>query len=207
MKWWERLGRVVEARQLSVEAISTRSGVPVKSVYGYINGDVENPRGDVVKRLAGAVDMSEQELRYGNGPQHLVTAKRIPLLDMHKLGKLKTGEDPLSQWDGVTTAEVPVDIPDGCFAVILSDESMEPEFKKGSMLICNPKAPIIPGKYVVVIMPDAEDALFGQFQPMGYKDMRRFTLIRSGEHYPNIEFGGKLKGYVLARAIKHVRDI
>jgi phage repressor protein C with HTH and peptisase S24 domain len=207
MKWWERLGRVVEARKLSVEEISARSGVPVKSVYGYINGDVENPRGDVIKRLAEAIGMSEQELRYGSGPQHLVTAKRIPLLDMHKLGKLKVGENPLSQWDGVSTAEVPVEIPEGCFAVLLADESMEPEFKKGSVIICDPNAPIIPGKYVVVVMPDSEDALFGRFRPVGYKDLRRFTLIRTGEDYPEIEFGAKVKGFIIARAIKHVRDI
>jgi transcriptional regulator with XRE-family HTH domain len=207
MKWWERLGRVIEARNLSVEAISARSGVPVKSVYGYINGDVENPRGDVIKRLAEAIGMSEQELRYGNGPQHLVSAKRIPLLDMEKLGKLKPGENPLSQWDGVSTAEVPVEIPDGCFAVILADESMEPEFKKGSVIICDPNAPIIPGKYVVVVMPDSEDALFGRFRPMGYRDLRRFTLIRTGADYPEIEFGAKVKGFIIARAIKHVRDI
>jgi SOS-response transcriptional repressor LexA len=202
MKWWERLARVIEARDLSAKA-----NVPLKSLYGYINGDVENPRGDVIKRLAEAIGMSEQELRYGNGPQQLVTAKRIPLLDMQKLGKLKAGENPLSQWDGVSTTEVPAEIPDGCFAITLADESMEPEFKKGSVIICDPNAPILPGKYVVVVMPDTEDALFGRFRPMGYKDLRRFTLIRTGTDYPDIELGAKVKGFIVARAIKHVRDI
>lgn len=207
MTWWERLGRAIAARNLSVEDVAARSRVPVKSLYGYLKGDVENPRGDVIRRLAGTVGMSEQELRYGDRPQNLAKAKRIPLLDMHKLGKLKAGEDPLSQWDGVTTAEVPVDIPDGCFVVNLIDESNEPEFMKGSMVICDPKAPILPGKYVVVIMPEAEDALFGRFRPAGYRDTRRFTLIRSHKDYPDIEFGGKVKGIIIARAIKHVRDI
>lgn len=195
------------ARNLSVEDVALRARVPVKSLYGYLKGDVENPRGDVIRRLAGTVGMSEQELRYGDSPQNLAKAKRIPLLDMHKLGKLKTGEDPLSQWDGVSTAEVPVDIPDGCFVVNLIDESNEPDFMKGSMVICDPKAPVIPGKYVVVIMPDVEDALFGRFRPAGYRDMKRFTLMRSHKDHPDIEFGGKVKGIIIARAIKHVRDI
>jgi transcriptional regulator with XRE-family HTH domain len=207
MMWWERLGRAMTARNQSVEDVAKRARVHVKSLYGYLKGDVENPRGDVVLRLAGAVGMSEQELRYGDGPQNLTRAKRIPLLDMHKLGTLKAGEDPMSLWDGVSSAEVPVEIPDGCFVTSLTDESNEPEFMKGSMVICDPKASILPGKFVIVIMPDVEEALFGRFRPMGYRDTRRFTLIRSHKDYPDIEFGGKVKGFIIARAIKHVRDI
>lgn len=207
MRWWERLGRAMTARNLSVEDVAKRAQVHVKSLYGYLKGDVENPRGDVVPRLAGAVGMSEQELRYGDSPQNLAKAKRIPLLDMHKLGALKPGEDPLSLWDGVSTAEVPVHTPDGCFVITLIDESNEPEFMKGSTVICDPRAPILPGKFVVVAMPDVEDALFGRFRPSGYRDTRRFTLFRSHKDYPDIEFGGKVKGLIIARAIKHVRDI
>lgn len=207
MKWWERLARVIEARHLSVEEVAVKARVPAKSLYGYLNGDVDNPRGDVVKRLAGTVGMSEQELRFGDGPQNLTKAKRIPLLDMRKLGTLKLGENPLSQWDGVSTTEVPIDIPDGCFAVALIDDGMEPDFPKGSMVICDPKAPIVPGKYVVVVMPDDRDVLFGRFRPAGYRDTKRFTLVRTGKDHPDIEFGGKVKGFIIARAIKHVRDI
>ena len=88
------------------------------------------------------------------------------------------------------------------------DESNEPEFTKGSMIICDPKAPIIPGKYVVILVPDDQEALFGKFRPMGYKDMKRFKVLRTNPDYPQeIEFGGKVKGLIIARAIKHVRDI
>lgn len=207
MKWWERLGRVMEARKQSVEDVAARAQVPVKSLYGYLKGDVENPRGDVVRRLAGTVGMSEQELRFGDNPNNLARSKRIPLLDMHKLGALKAGADPLTVWDGVSTAEVPVEIPDGCFVTSLIDESNEPDFMKGSTVICDPKAAIVPGKFIVVIMPDVQDALFGRFRPMGFRDTRRFTLIRSHKDFPDIEFGGKVKGLIIARAIKHVRDI
>ena len=64
MTWWERLSLEMSARNLSPEDVASRSGVPVKSVYGYLKGDVENPRGDTLRRLANAVHMSEQQLRY-----------------------------------------------------------------------------------------------------------------------------------------------
>jgi transcriptional regulator with XRE-family HTH domain len=207
MKWWERLGRVMVSRNLSVEVVAERARVHPKSLYGYLKGDVDNPRGDVVQRLAGAVGMSEQDLRYENGPIEPGDSKRIPRLDMHKLGALTAAQDPLSTWDKVTFANVPADLPDDCWAMTLQDDSNAPEFRKGSLLIFHPKAPIEPGCYVVAVTPDDRMAHFGRFRPAVYGDTKRFTIVRCNPDYPDIEIGGKLKGFVLARAIKHVRDI
>lgn len=195
------------ARDLSPKDVAARARLPVKSLYGYLQGDVANPRGDLLRRLAGAVGMSEQELRYGDGFSNLTILKRIPLLDMAKIGALRVNDDPMTQWDQVTLVAVPVDVPDGCWVIVINDESCEPEFHKGSMVICDPNAEILPGKYVIAVLTDHKRAVFGRYRPSGYRDTKRFTLIRTNPDYPDIEVGVKVKGFVLARAIKHVRDI
>ena len=207
MEWWNRLGRAMTARNLSAKDVAARARVPLKSLYGYLQGDVANPRGDLLRRLAGAVGMSEQELRYGDGFANVTILKRIPLLDMSKIGSLRVNDDPMTQWDQVSLVQVPVEVPEGCWAIIINDESCEPDFPKGSMVICDPNAEILPGKYVIAVLTDDKLAVFGRYRPSGYKDARRFTLIRTNPDYPDIEVGTKVKGFLLARATKHVRDI
>ena len=65
MTWWERLKTVMEAGKLSPEDVAKRANVSVTSLYGYLRGDVAQPRGDAVARLARAVHTTESALRYG----------------------------------------------------------------------------------------------------------------------------------------------
>ena len=208
MQWWERLARVMEARRLSPEVVAERARVNLKSLYGYLKGDVDQPRGNVVKRLAGAVGMTELALRYGNNePSGVVQLKRIPLLDMNRLGTLKAGEDPLSTWDGTTMVSVPADVPDGAYGVTLLDAANSPEFSAGDMVICDPTAEVEPGRWVVAVLSDEERARFARFRPLAHGDKRRFRLIHANADFPDIEVSGKVKGFILARVIKHIRDV
>lgn len=207
MTWFERLRRVIETRDLSVEEVARRARVPAKSLYGYLKGDVDNPRGDIVKRLAHAVGLTEQALRYGDIPSNVVSLKKIPLLEMNKLGTLTASDDPLSVWDGVTNVSVPADIPDGSYGVTLVDESGGEDFKAGEIVICNPGADVTPGRYVIAVLTDEKQALFAQYRPAAHRNKKHFFLKQPSEHYPEIEVGKQVKGFVLARAIKHIRNI
>jgi transcriptional regulator with XRE-family HTH domain len=71
MQWWQRLDRSMKAQRLSPDTVAERAGINIKSVYAYLNGRVDHPRGDIVKRLAAAVGMTEVALRDGgaNGLQ------------------------------------------------------------------------------------------------------------------------------------------
>ena len=206
MRWWERLSKIIEARDLLDEQVAKDARVPVKSLYGYLKGEVDNPRGDVVQRLARAVQTSEQALRYGDTPAH-VPLRRVPLLDMSKLGTLKANQDPLSVWDGISYATVPGDVRDGAFAVALTDNSGEPEFQEGDLIICDPAADVVPGRYVLTIATDDKATHFGRYRPTAHGDRRNFKIKPRNEDYPEVEIGGKTKGFILGRAIKHIRNI
>jgi len=208
MNWWTRLKRSMEDRRLSPEDVAKRAGVNVKSVYAYLAGRVENPRGDVVKRLARAVDLSEMELRHGGDlPANIVPLKKVPLLDMRKLAKLKPSQDPMSTWDGTSVVSVPMDVPDRAYGITLIDDANAPEFTTGDVVICDPGEEIIPGRFVVAVLTEEQQAHFARFRPLSYGDTKRFKLVRGSEDYPDIEVGGKVKGFILARGIKHIRSI
>lgn len=208
MEWWERLGRIIESRNLDIGDVAKSAGIPVKSLYGYLKGETPQPRGDRVARLARAVHVSEPDLRHGNGSGTTVVLKRIPLLDMNKLGTLKTATNPLSVWDGITQVSVQTEIPDGAYGVRLADESGEPLFKQGDVIICDPGAEIVPGRFVVAVLTDEERAVFAKYRPAAHRQLRHFFLRPPNEDFPEIEVNSKThKGFILARAVKHIRDI
>lgn len=207
MEWWERLKLAMVARRLSPEYVAEKAGVNLKTLYGYLKGDVEHPRGSTVRRLAEAVQMTEPELRHGEVPANTVTFKRIPLLDMVKLAKLKPGQDPLETWDRTSFVPVPADIPDTAYGVRLVDESGGNTFKRGEVIVCDPGADPIPGRFVVAVtMGNPGRAHFARYKQMGLSP-KRFILEHENKSFSDVEVGGNLKGFILARAIKHIRDI
>ncbi len=208
MKWWQRLQIVMTENKVSPEAIADATNIPVKSVYGYLKGVVENPRGDVIRKLAGAVGLDESELRYGEKVENIVQLKKIPLLDMNKLGTLRPDERALTAWDGVAMVSVPgVSVSESAFAVRLTDESGAPEFHANEIVICEPDTPATPGRMVIAAIHNQSMGVFRRFRPSSQFDHGKFTLVAPNPDYPQITVDADNPGHVIARATKHVRDI
>lgn len=210
MTWWQRLAKILETRGITPEHLAQVSGVPIKSIYGYLKGSVENPRGDVLRRLAAGAMTTEAYLRYGNSPAITAppTIKKIPLLKMSAFATLQVPGDHLSAWDGATEVIVPPTTPDGCYAVEIEDESNSPEFSVGDYLICDPQARIEPGRVVIAVIPGANLAVFGRFKPASrIKPEAGFTIEHAHPDYTATTVDPANPGFVVARAIKHVRNI
>ena len=100
----------MEAGKLSPEDVAKRANVSVTSLYGYLRGDVAQPRGDAVARLARAVHTTESALRYGSDdpPNVQDDSANEPVLQIHKaleaFGKLtfdelrSTSDDKLTEF-------------------------------------------------------------------------------------------------------------
>jgi len=207
MKWWERLDAELKRRGETARWLARESGVPEKSVYGYLRGGVDNPTGDIMPKLARAVGWTERELRYGPASERTVDLKSIPLISLERLGKLRIGQDPMAVWDQVSVVAVPVETPAAAFGVTLDDESGEPEFHEGDVVICVPQTAVAPGKYVIATLDTKGVGVFRKYRPRSSDDNEQFTLIAPNEDFPVIEVGPNNPGHVIARAIKHIRDI
>jgi SOS-response transcriptional repressor LexA len=207
MTWWERLKAELKRRGKTARWLARESRVPEKSIYGYLRGDVDNPTGDIMLKLAQAVGWTESQLRYGIASSVTIDLKQIPLITLEQLGKLRIGQDHMAVWDQVSVVAVPMETPTAAFGVTLNDESGEPEFHVGDVVICVPQTSVAPGKYVIAVLDAKSQAVFRKYRPRSADDDQVFGLIAPNDDYPVIDVSPDNPGHVIARAIKHIRDI
>nr|WP_029924433.1 helix-turn-helix domain-containing protein [Ochrobactrum sp. UNC390CL2Tsu3S39] len=65
MKWWERLQQRIDELGWSKAELSRRSGINYDSINKYLRGDIDNPRGNILEKLADTVERSVLWLRDG----------------------------------------------------------------------------------------------------------------------------------------------
>lgn len=65
MEWHERLQRQIDKLGIDMAELSRRSGVNYDSINKYLRGDVKQPRGNILAKLAKAVGVTEIWLRDG----------------------------------------------------------------------------------------------------------------------------------------------
>jgi transcriptional regulator with XRE-family HTH domain len=153
----ERLKAAMDARKLSPEFVAKKAGVPIKSLYGYLEGDVERPRGTIVRRLAEAVQMTEPQLLYGELPSKgFVRAGRIvPMIAVH---------DAIAMPASYNAQEY-VHTHFGCsgkaFAIEVFDTRNAPEFQREQRLIIDPAEQPQPGDMVLAFIDG--DPIFGKY--------------------------------------------
>jgi ribosome-binding protein aMBF1 (putative translation factor) len=63
--WSERLRSAMKDRALSCAELARRARLPAEIVRKYVLGDVDNPRGDKLERLADTLKVQVAWLRYG----------------------------------------------------------------------------------------------------------------------------------------------
>lgn len=205
MAWWNRVNQLLAARGMSAADLARASGIPAKLMYKYLEGKVDNPRGDALKRMADALGTSEQFLRF---EVTTVELKRIPLLSLKDIGRIKKGQPPIDAWDGVTYVAVPKDVSNQAFGVaIAGDESNSPEIGPNDIVVCEPEAPRLPGKYVLAVFERVGRAVIGRYKPARMGDADNFQILHDNSHYPTDEVDKRNPGFVVARATKHIRDI
>lgn len=208
--WWERLALIIQSRGITPERLADESGIPLKSIYGYLKGVVDNPRGNVIARLAQAAGTTEAYLRYGSNASqtHAAVLRKIPLIKLNAFATIQMPNDYMLAWDGVSEVTAPNNLSEQCYAVEITDESGGDEFKCGDILICDPVAPIEPGRVVVAVIPSATLAIFGRYRPHSrVKPDAGFTIEHAHKDYTPTVAGADAPGFVVSRAIRHVRNI
>lgn len=65
MKWWNRLDQRMQELGWSKAELSRRSGITYDSINKYLRGDTDNPRGNVLEKLAETIDKPLLWLRDG----------------------------------------------------------------------------------------------------------------------------------------------
>lgn len=206
MKWWQRLQIERKTRNLSVEDLAEKTGIPVKSVYGYLSGKVKEPGPGIVELLANAVGLAEQKLRFEENGARVVDTSTIPLLKLNKLGTLQRSQHPLSVWDGHSVIKTGDDIGSNAFAAVIEDDSGFPAFENGDTIIFDESAPA-PGKHALVVLEKQKVAVVRRYKPAKFGDDTEFELIPVNDLYPKIQVNEANPGRIIGRAIAFQRSL
>lgn len=130
------------------------------------------------------------------------TANDVPLLTWHKLSQLSVGIVELERYTDVRMLPCPLPHSDKTFALTIEGGDMEPKFRVGEIIFCDPKREPFNGDFIIV------RALLGAFpilrqlmiEPSGHRFLRSLNpswpqsiipLSESGEILATVIFKGE----------------
>jgi len=131
-KWHLRLGDHLQRKGWSQVEFSDRAGVSVDSVRKYLRGDVAQPRGDSLAKLANCLGVHLLWLRDGIGPE----ISRIPVVGYIGAGESFVPIDDLAPGAGHEYIEMDLAGADP-IAVEVRGNSMLPVYRPGDSLLCS----------------------------------------------------------------------
>jgi repressor LexA len=132
--WSKRLWRALEWKGWSQRELAKRANIDEQKVYKYLQGKVEQPRGDTMLRLADALGVTESWLRFESGS----AVVRIPVVGRVAAGEsfIPFDDNPLGS--GYDEIDFSLDDADP-IAVEVRGESMLPVYRPGDYLLCSRK--------------------------------------------------------------------
>ena len=130
--WSNRLARALSWKGWSQRELARRADLNEQKVYKYLQGKVDQPRGDTLLRLADTLGVTESWLRYEVGP----AVVSIPVV-----GRIASGEsfvpfDDAPMGGGYEEIEFTLEDADP-IAVEVRGESMLPVYRPGDYLLCS----------------------------------------------------------------------
>jgi transcriptional regulator with XRE-family HTH domain len=130
--WSKRLWRALEWKGWTQRELARRAGIDEQKVYKYLQGKVDQPRGDTMLRLADSLGVTESWLRFEVGP----AVVRIPVVGRVAAGEsfLPFDDNPLGS--GYDEIEFTLDDADP-IAIEVRGESMLPVYRPGDYLLCS----------------------------------------------------------------------
>ncbi len=199
--------------------LARRSDVPYENIAKYGRGEVQNPRGNAIGKIAYAFSRTEQELLFGVAQEAKVPnygilnslngTKRLARVSLTNLSQHKAGHDILHVWPGDMSVVADESLSATCFAVQMEDGSMLPDIKPGEILICDPEADLEPGCFVVAIIhgqPKAVIRKYRLYKPRG-SSATKIEQKPLNDDFPTEVIETQSAGHVIARALFATRKL
>ncbi|MGH1353425.1 MAG: helix-turn-helix domain-containing protein [Methyloligellaceae bacterium] len=163
MKWYQRTQQKLEDLGWTGAELSRRAGIEIKTIYKYLDGVVENPRGNVLSRISKALGVTEQWLRYGADEPNVSfstqenidpTYVQVPIIDGNTLSLLVKGDIeystvllqsklmPFMKKDNYSNELVSISI---------DDDKNYPDLARGDLVIIDKNQEPEHGKFAVAI--------------------------------------------------------
>lgn len=166
MAWHDKLNALQEARGWTVPELAREMGHPddkelIDRIHKWKAGGVKQPRGNALKELARAFNVTTAELRDDEPevlafrpPPKFLGDRDLPVYSSAEGGQgtMVVNTDPI-EW--VPRPWYLGNVRDG-YAVLVVGDSMEPVFEAGDMAVVNPRLPPRKDKNVVLVSRESE---------------------------------------------------
>lgn len=202
-EWHGRLRELLDKRGWTVVELAKRTGVPEQSLYKYIQGRIDVPRGDALSRIAEALGTTELFLSHGIADKTLVNnalaTRLLPVINLtHWAGGADV--DLRTMVEGaVKSVPVPSDAagPDA-FACLVQDNAMN-ALPRGSYVVVDPDQSAEPGRYVLAWSAAARRAVVRRWRALDLHGAG--VLLADSPDYPPIPLADASDGRVVGRVV------
>ena len=202
--WSERLKEWCLDKGWTRAELIRRSGVNRDLVYKYWDGTVQNPRGDIMDRLAAPFEKTGLELHHG--VSRVIGNLEIPLLEANEVGTITPSQNVSDVWGGVHMMAVPAELAENTFSFKVYDNSCAPKFEAGDIVICEEVRDATPGKFVIAKVNGFPHGLLRRYRPRNAVDKSCFALIATNEDFPDIEVDQAHPGFIVGQVLKVIKD-
>jgi SOS-response transcriptional repressor LexA len=151
--------------------------------------------------------------KYTNGREVSVNSRRIPVLSDIQAG------DPrrvvVDYHAGAGMSEIAVDgeleqeLGLGAFALVISGNSMEPDYREGDVVVVDPDVKPWPGDIVVALIESEEGSTIKKYRSRGNDETGHhiFELVPINEDYQTITVSSKNPGHIIGTVVEHRRNL
>ncbi len=212
----KRLSLAIKEANASKSELARACNVKPASVSDWLSGKSKSMRAEYALKAAAFLNVNPVWLSTGEGSMKMdgnvlpsnLGVKKIPLLSFVQAGELTdVGQLTLDHFDDFLYVDDSID--DGCYGLIVSGRSMEPEFREGDKLVIDPNLRPNPGDFVVARGENFEcnNFTFKKYRPRGIDENGNeyFELVPLNEDYPSI-FSNRTPCLVVGVMIQHIRE-
>ena len=211
--------RIRESRKkagLTQEALARECGVSRAAVAQW-EGDVTKPSLDHLQEAAETLDAWLPWLTtgaWGLSPsqqnaldQAQPVQRPVPVVDYFHAGKWDLITDPRMLDEGIKFITTDLDVGSMAFALIVTGESMLPEFQDGDLIIIDPEVVPKPGDFVIAKLDLQADGTFLKYRPRGTDKKRQpiIELVPLNEDWPTQTINAKNPGHIIGTLVEHRR--
>ena len=219
----EEIGRRIEAERkalgLTRKALAELTDDLKQSRINNWERGIRTPGPEEIKQLAKALNISPAFLMC------LTDEKRpkkipglgalIPLLENKQARDPKTHIQTIRHEENAEAvtfipidAEISAQLSEYAFALKMLDDSMDPELRRGDILIIDPNKAPSPGGFVVAVMGDNEEVVIRRYKQLSASnDHQRFELLAENTHWADMRDASQMKCILIGAVYRLLRNL
>lgn len=137
MTWHDRLRQLVAEKELTMADLARLSGVPYDSVNKYMRGDIDQPRGNTLEKLAVALGTNKLFLTTGLTDKKALSSNPVPIRGYVAAGAwLEAGEMDDEPIGWLQFNPVPHFPEQSVYSLIVRGDSLDQVAPEGCTLVC-----------------------------------------------------------------------